>query len=593
MKKSLVRISFALVLIGCMSGCNESSSVNSSVAASSSASSVISSVQSSETPSSSFTSAFTQKSLDTYVMSKAGKAPLNYYFKGTDDEIPYISISDGFNLMSSMNFYQSFSLSEAGSDKKVTVTIPNNATAVLDFANETISIPDCDRFFSHKGEYNALDAAFSNLDFDAQGNPIYLKTLGTTYYVAGKEKVYDLKSYNIPMVLEGQNGYLPLQTFSDIFYNPFGLGSFYNGQNVFLYSGSLGDMADPFYASSTGNRSDALADFTYDELCLNFDYNYGLKKEHDITDFDDFFTRLGRKEDLLSADPKEALSALIYILRNDLDDGHSNIIGPSYLAGKDFSVTDPKYKGISNNMWDEESEKFSSARTSVLGTYKPFEIVGDTAFLTFDEFMSNSRDYYASAPTEADAGNDTVALVAYAHTQILANSAVKNVVVDLSVNQGGQAAACAYIASWLLGTAYINLENPQTGSQASYAYKCDINFDGKFDDSDTIQGHGLNLYGLISPVSFSCGNLLPSIMKESKKITLLGQRSSGGSCVVGNTTAADGTLFRISSSKKLCTSRNGVFTPIDDGIEPDHYISNPTSFYDRTKLLVPYIDGLL
>jgi hypothetical protein len=62
------------------------------------------------------------------------------------------------------------------------------------------------------------------------------------------------------------------------------------------------------------------------------------------------------REDLLSADPKEALSALIYILRNDLDDGHSNIIGPSYLAGKDFSVTDPKYKGISNNMWDEESE---------------------------------------------------------------------------------------------------------------------------------------------------------------------------------------------------------------------------------------------
>jgi hypothetical protein len=62
--------------------------------------------------------------------------------------------------------------------------------------------------------------------------------------------------------------------------------------------------------------------------------------------------------------------------------------------------------------------------------------------------------------------------------------------------------------------------------------------------------------------------------------------------VVQNTSAADGTLFRISGSLMLCTSINGTLSSIDSGVEPDYYLQSASSFYNRTALN-SYIDTLL
>lgn len=57
-------------------------------------------------------------------------------------------------------------------------------------------------------------------------------------------------------------------------------------------------MEDIYYSAPTGNRSKALAEFTYNELCLALDMHYGLKELHDIDTFDALFKQTGLDERL-------------------------------------------------------------------------------------------------------------------------------------------------------------------------------------------------------------------------------------------------------------------------------------------------------
>jgi hypothetical protein len=112
---------------------------------------------------------------------------------------------------------------------------------------------------------------------------------------------------------------------------------------------------------------------------------------------------------------------------------------------------------------------------------------------------------------------------------------------------------------------------------------------GVFDEKDSIANK--NLYCLISPVSFSCGNLVPSLLKESGKVTMLGGTSGGGACSVQLVSTADGSLFQISSPRHSAVVSNGAYYTIDRGVEPHHYFSKFESYFDR-EALTEYINGL-
>lgn len=155
-------------------------------------------------------------------------------------------------------------------------------------------------------------------------------------------------------------------------------------------------------------------------------------------------------------------------------------------------------------------------------------------------------------------------------------------VLDLSCNRGGDAPAAIYTLAWMLGDATVNLDNPISGAKASSIYQADINMDRQFDDSDTVEDK--NLYCLTSACSFSCGNLVPAMLKASGKLTLLGQKTQGGACTTQPSSMADGTDVRVSGWKRLCTVKNGAYEDIDDGVEPDYRINNLANFYDRASL---------
>ena len=151
------------------------------------------------------------------------------------------------------------------------------------------------------------------------------------------------------------------------------------------------------------------------------------------------------------------------------------------------------------------------------------DTAGNTAYITFDDFVFNDLDYYTVKAE--DNLDDTVALTLYAYQQITReNSPIENVVLDLSNNGGGQADAAAFVLGAFLGDASISMMNPASGALVCENYKVDLNLDRQFDEKDSLKDY--NLFCIESPVSFSCGNLVPCVLKNSDRVTLLGRPSS-------------------------------------------------------------------
>ena len=162
-------------------------------------------------------------------------------------------------------------------------------------------------------------------------------------------------------------------------------------------------------------------------------------------------------------------------------------------------------------------------------------------------------------------------------------------VLDLSCNTGGTVDAAVFVLCWFLGDAQISVKDMASGALSTAVYRADINMDGVFDEEDCIADR--NLCCLISPVSFSCGNLVPAALKSSQNVTLLGRTSGGGSCAVQPLSTAYGTLFQISGRLRLSFLKNGSFYDIDQGVDPDYYIDDISHYYDRAAL-TDFINGL-
>ena len=144
--------------------------------------------------------------------------------------------------------------------------------------------------------------------------------------------------------------------------------------------------------------------------------------------------------------------------------------------------------------------------------------------------------------------------------------------------------AAVFVLGWFLVDASISLRDTLTGAQTNLTYNVDVDRDGFYDaDKDSV-GTGYNLYCMTAKIFFSCGNLVPAACKNSDKVTMVGQTSGGGSCVMLPCTTASGAFFQISGPFQLALVKNGSFYNIDAGIDPDVVLTKAKSFYDRAAL---------
>ena len=530
--------------------------------------------------------------------------PFPLYFADGVGDLPYMEIGDFVSVLSALyggtNAGEVYDIDLVKRYPIVTMTRESGYIVTLDFEEDFISFMDYAAFL-HKPEESTLLDLISVAGYDSGKKPLlFLRDKEKSFDRYGDVKTIDLAAYGIDMFSIGEDYYIPLQTLNDIFFYPVAhVGLLYNGEEVFLANGSslldfgsgeLTPLGEQYYSVPARRLSDGLADYSYNELCLAMDLLYGLKGPHDITDFRQIFWEIGFDEALSGNDPVDADQALRQFIDYYLDDLHSGFITFSPFAEPQAveGIAGPASRKI-----DENIGRYMSARYETVGDdFRGYEEVGNTAFITFDMFTllsENARDYY-DWHKAGDVPEDTLGLITYAHEQITREgSPIENVVLDLSCNTGGTVDAAVFVLGWFLGEVQISVKDTASGALSTAVYRADINLDGVFDDKDSVADR--NLYCLISPVSFSCGNLVPAALKSSQKVTLLGRTSGGGSCVVQPLSTAYGTLFQISGRLRLSFLKNGSFYDIDQGVDPDYYIDDISHYYDRAAL-TDFINGL-
>ena len=521
-----------------------------------------------------------------------------YFIDGVDD-LPYVNLDEFGEIIVFLNQYfhndTGYGLSSQWGNGNFVYTRENGYSMQFNFNNGTILFDDYDGFLHNSNDTTLIDLV-SEPGFDENGiaQLIYRDT-EASFDRYGDVKTIDLAAYGIDIIWQDELYYVPLQTINDLLVYPaMFCGFLYNGEALFyaaddqLFSyedGDYTDLAELYYSVPQTQRSNALAEYSYSELCLVLDQLYGLKEPHDIQSFSQIFWQIGYDEPLRGSDPVDADRALKSFIDYYLDDLHSVFNEYSPLSGL-LSITSST--GMANRKIDENSALYSYARGDDWDFY---EEVGNTAYITFDVFKS---DYYGSAFYEAkETGEileDTIGLIIYAHSRITReNSPIENVVLDLSNNSGGAVDAAVFVLGWFLGDASFSVKNMSTGAMSTSVYRADVNLDRQFDERDTVADK--NLYCLISPVSFSCGNLVPAALKSSQKVTLIGRTTGGGSCVVQPLSTAYGTVFQISSAWRMSFLKNGSFYDIDQGIDPDIYIDRIENLYNR-EALTDFINNL-
>ena len=524
-----------------------------------------------------------------------------YFLDGVDD-LPFVEIHDWAELL---YFINTSLFSDTGYGLKieykgdiVTLERENEYTLDFDFGNRKLVFEDYDAFH-HKSSDSTLIDLVSESSTDEDGNALLIwRNKADSFDRYGDVMTVNLGEYGIPMIVQDESYFLPLQTLNDFTLLPALVSVVFNGEALFLTNdntfydyraGEYTETAQQYYAAPTGDRSDALAVYSYNELCLAMDTFYGLKQVHDIDSFRKLFWQIGYDEVLSGNNAMDADTALKSFIDYYLDDLHSVFNEFSYLAGLNPIE---RSTGIANRKLDAHADAYSTARkTAYPDGFLQYEEVGNTAYITFDTFTS---DYYAfayyAAGEEGEQLEDTVSQIIDAHARITREgSPIENVVLDLSNNTGGAVDAAVVVLSWFLGDAPFSVKNTATGAMSTAVYRADINLDHMFDEHDTVADK--NLYCLISPVSFSCGNLVPAALKSSQKVTLIGRTTGGGSCSVQPMTTAYGTVFQISSPMQMSFLKNGSFYDIDQGVEPDYFINNIANYYNR-EALTDFINNL-
>lgn len=472
----------------------------------------------------------------------------------------------------------------------MTIKRSNGATCVIDFVEDSVSFDNFDLFNVYHS--NSMSDMLSSTYTDDEGNSIYFKRTDSTD-IAGLNLYLDLAYRNIPLDIYEGKKYMPLQTFNDLFFSFYGTNILFNSKDVFLAPGGQipADLKDEYYSIEPSAKSEALTEFATNEICFLLDLCYGLQDEHGVlVGFDLYLEHTGLLDDLSSTDATASSIAIASLTFGYLADKHSALVTASpYTGSPNFDISQAKIdSSIIQNILLEQT--FKAIRAEAMPEGVPgYEEIGNTAYVTFDSFTLDSIRYQAYSE-ESKEIVDTFGLIIYAHSMITReNSPIENVVLDLSCNGGGAADAAVYVVAWMLGYCDLHLTNPITNSFSTTSYKVDVNLDGVFDEKDSIADK--NLYCIISPLSFSCGNLVPSLLKESGKVTLLGGTSGGGACAVRHASTADGTLFQFSSPQKLSVVSNGSYYTVDRGVDPHHFFGKTESYFDRAAL-TEFINGL-
>ena len=432
----------------------------------------------------------------------------------------------------------------------------------------------------------------------------------------------DYGKYGIDIREDGTNVYFPFATISDLYVDCYMHVADFNGETVMVVpdGASSLDAGYPAFLITPllkSTRTDDMVDYSYKNLCFTLTNFFGypgrtlLEKSMKEKGLDQALQDYGKAgqmtcELLKSRDMYDYFSGTATLGCLLFDGGHTltdltknNEIGAqsSFMQKlkpmrekklEEFYAYCPEFQPIKQAMEDNAAleKQLSALREEKIGKDVKYKKVGNTAYCLFDEFMcdeSGWHKYYKGEgpkPTIDQYPKDWLVILIDAIQKAQNDPEVKNFILDISTNVGGSEDLVIFISSLFANKSDFHYDNVLTGQRFKCTYEVDRNLDGKFDEKDKDVKLKLNIGVLISPSSFSCGNLLPAMLKDYG-ICLLGKKSGGGSCGVLYNPSADGFGYRYSTHRSRATNQKGQ--NIDEGIDPDCPLE-PNDFFDIAKV---------
>ncbi len=528
--------------------------------------------------------------------------------------VPYISVAD----------FQALIL--PGTTIKVTKTGKGEYLLEGPYANATVNTVNdqftSDDYMAFTNQMGQVQEGMDNVGF---GGAPFLRYNHHELTPASATVTFDFSKYDIDLRGDEKAVYFPFATISDIFSDmDFHLAG-YNGEKVIVLTGDDADNVaklEPERAKElleTESREEDMAAFCYAELCFVIDHFYGmpgrsplesgirkdgLDKTLDVIEHGPTIKKL-----LKSTNTNEyffGMKSLQVLLH---DGGHTNLMVDYSLfmapaeeyemeeyfeewkeRNKEFEDT---YPYLYQQLMDLIEEFMESSKREEISMYRPstsdqtYYKEGDTAFLMYDQFgpINNKawKEYYKNGcqgetpAIDAEYPGD-LSVVLDALKQASEDPEVKNLVVDLACNTGGDFDVLMAMSVLMGGPNYYYSENLVTGQRQIAYFDVDSNFDGVFDEKDKDVKYDLNIAVLTSDVSFSCGNFFPSMMQDVG-FPIIGERSGGGSCAVHPFITPEGMQFQISSARDRIANKN--WENIDGGVEPDFVIDVSSGDYSK------------
>ena len=257
----------------------------------------------------------------------------------------------------------------------------------------------------------------------------------------------------------------------------------------------------------------------------------------------------------------------------------------------------PEYRAVAKVLDDRYAlqDELKAMRTAKFGEGVKYYKEGQTAYCWFNSFMcddSGWRKFYkgeAPRPTVEDYPDDWLIALVDALEKAEADPEVKNFVLDISTNRGGSSDVVLFISSLFCNKADMYYENALTGQRMKTTYDVDRNLDGQFDEKDAQVKYNLNFALLVSPFSWSCGNMLPALLKDYG-IPLIGMHTGSGSCAILYNPTAEGFGYRYSTHRCRLVNTKGV--NIDAGVAPTYELDKHDFFNVQkvTQLVEDYYE---
>ena len=513
-------------------------------------------------------------------------------------DVPYISAADFQSIVLPGS---TMAVSHTGAGQ---YTLANaDASAVVDVNKDVFVSEDFEAFTNQMG---LLQPGMANVYYD--GMP-FVRYKSVTYTPASAPTTLDMGKYGIDIHADGKGAvYFPFATLADMYTDLFYHHAGFNGEKVVVNTSvnevSLAEIDSTYNEPLLGKkvRSESMAAFNYKELCFAMDHFYGypgrvkynaqlkargLDKvlEEDVEGGSEI------KQLLLSTSMGEYFTGMMGLFAIYFD-GHTSmeILSPAVGKNRDkyqdllaeYTRVQMAHMNFQGMLLEavapmmsmmQSSMAVSQQRPQAYGQGVTYYKKGNTAVCVFDSFNSRNEkawnDYYAGTgpmPTIENASGDDLVIFLDALKKADADPEVENLIIDITANGGGSADIVMAMTSLILDKSYISQDNSLTGQRAIVEYEVDRNFDGVFDEKDKDVHYDLNFAVLTSGMSFSCGNLFPSMLKDNG-VPVMGETSGGGSCAIQAMCTADGFCFQISSFRARLNTLAGE--NIDEGITPD------------------------